>query len=136
MSGITSWCLLMNNRIKERVIEFAYATEGARNHRCHHVAAIFKKNFILSLGINSAKTHPQIKKHDYPSNARLHSELAAAIKGGLEDYSEYSMFVLRINRNKNLDFSRPCKHCRSMLEQLNFKRVYFTDRLGKILELN
>lgn len=101
-----------------------------REARCYHMAFIFRGNNILSIGTNSKKTHPKIKQYGYNDYSKLHAELSACIRLGEEDCRKYCIGVLRIDRNGNLNHSRPCIHCTALIKQLNFKKVYFTNQFG------
>jgi deoxycytidylate deaminase len=60
-----------------------------------------------------------------------HSELNAVIKLGEEDCSKLTLVNTRINRNNILDHSAPCSGCSDMINQLNFKDVYYCNSNGK-----
>lgn len=121
----------MNPKILKRLEEIAYGLLDHRGTiRCFHCAFIFRKNKILSIGLNSEKSHTLTKKFAYHKLAKCHAELKAAIRGGLDDYSDYNLAVLRIDRNNNLNNSKCCSGCFSMAKQLNFKNIYYTDKNG------
>jgi deoxycytidylate deaminase len=117
-------------KVLSRIEEIAYALEPNRNGTYFHCAAIFKRNKILSIGVNSFKTHPLAIKYGY-DNGNVHAELAAVVKMGLTNCSGLSIAVLRIGRNNKLAMSKPCCHCNKLIYNLGFKSVYFTDRNGK-----
>jgi deoxycytidylate deaminase len=122
--------IIKKRKVLERLKTLAW-DNLSRESRCFHIAFIFKGNNILSIGVNSKKTHPQIKKYGYQDFSRLHAELAAAIKFGKTDCRKYSLAVLRIDRNGEFNQSKPCECCSNMLNQLNFKNVYFTNSEGE-----
>jgi len=103
----------------------------ANKYRCNHIAFIFKGKKILSVGRNSNKTHPKIAKFKYHSFSRVHAELSACIRLGEEDCSKYSIAVLRIDRNGKFNQSCPCEGCKSIINQLGFKKVFYTDENGQ-----
>lgn len=109
------------------------ARNGASNPdcRCYHIAAIFKGNEIFSIGQNSNKTHPKIQDYQYHPFSRLHAELAACIKFGNTDCRKYSIAVIRVDRNGKLNQSCPCDGCKSVINQLRFKKVYYTNEQGE-----
>lgn len=98
--------------------------------RCYHIAAIFRGNSILAVGQNSKKTHPKILDYDYHDFSKLHAELAACIKFGQVDCRKYNIAVIRIDRNGEFNQSCPCDGCKSVIKQLKFKKVYFTNNEG------
>ena len=65
-----------------------------------------------------------------------HSELNAVIKLGEEDCSKLTLVNTRINRNNILDHSAPCHGCSDMINQLNFKNVYYTDGRANFVKYN
>lgn len=117
---------LMLKRIKN------FAKFNLQNkYRCNHIAFIFKGKKILAIGRNSNKTHPKINFHEYHEFSRLHAELSACIRFGKEDCRKYSLAVLRIDRNGEFNQSKPCPGCQSVIRQLNFKKVFYTNEYGE-----
>ena len=129
-----------------KIIEVSYALINKHNAdlRCRHFSFILDRNRIISIGLNSPKTHPLNLKYNYvnKNNEKIsdivgtHSELSAVIKLGEEDCSGLTLVNTRINRNNTLDFSAPCFGCCDMIKQLNFKNVYFSNIQGKFDKLN
>ena len=117
-------------KILQKIEEIAYALEPARNGTFFHVAAIFHKNKILSIGQNSFKTHPLAKKFGH-RNSSIHAELSSIVRFGVEDCEGLSMAVLRIGRNGKLNLSRPCRCCQNLIQQVDIKNVYYTGGSGK-----
>lgn len=125
-------------KILTRLEEIAFALLPAnRKQTCtqfFHVAAIFHKNKILSIGVNGRKTHPMARKYGHRNN-QIHAELSTIIKMGLTDLSKYNMAVLRINRRNGLAMSKPCKNCQKLILDTNIKNVFYTDRIGNWTKL-
>lgn len=129
-----------------KIIEVSYALINKHNAdlRCRHFSFILDRNKIISIGLNSSKTHPKNLKYNYVNKMNqnisdivgTHSELSAVIKLGEEDCSSLTLVNTRINRNDELDFSAPCSGCLDMIKQLNFKNVYFSNVQGKFDKLN
>jgi deoxycytidylate deaminase len=129
-----------------KIIEVSYALINKHNAdlRCRHFSFILDRNRIISIGLNSPKTHPLNLKYNYvnKNNEKIsnivgtHSELSAVIRLGEEDCSKLTLVNTRINRNNMLDFSAPCNGCCDMIQQLNFKNVYFSNVQGKFDKLN
>jgi cytidine deaminase len=111
-------------------IAFDLMPKHKNNMRCFHVSGIFNKKKLISVGFNKDITHPKTKKFNYHTHAKIHAELSACIKGGLEDYSGHTIAILRINANNNLDLSCPCAGCRDLIRQLGFSKVYHTTENG------
>lgn len=128
-----------------KIIEISYAliNKHSADLRCRHFSFILDRNRIISIGLNSLKTHPLNLKYKYVNKNNqsisnivgTHSELSAVIKLGQEDCSDFTLINTRINRNNRLDFSAPCSGCCDMIQQLNFKNVYFSNNEGKFQKL-
>jgi len=129
---------------KLKEISLALAPKHPTDQRCRHFSFIMYKKRILSIGVNTPKTHPLNLKHNYVNKRNIpihdlvgtHSELSAVIKLGTDDCDGLIMVNTRVNRNNEIDFSMPCKGCTSFLETLNFKRIYYSDKDGNFLELH
>jgi deoxycytidylate deaminase len=124
-----------------KIVEISYAliNKHQADLRCRHFSFILDRNRIISIGLNSLKTHPLNLKYKYVNKNNqsisnivgTHSELSAVIKLGKEDCSKLTLINTRINRNNRLDFSAPCSGCCDMIDQLNFKNVFFSNSEGK-----
>jgi len=131
--------VIMDNIFK-KCTEISYALlKKHGNYRCKHFSFIFQRNRLISIGINNPnKTHPKNLKigffnrkgEDISHTIGVHSELSAILKLGEEDCSKYTIVNTRINRNNQLDFSKPCTGCSSLLDQLNFKKIYYSTSNG------
>ena len=129
-----------------KIIEVTYALINKHNAdlRCRHFSFILDRNRIISIGMNSTKTHPMNLKYNYINKNKekisdivgTHSELNAVIKLGIEDCSKLTLVNTRINRNNTLDHSAPCHGCSDMIKQLNFKNVYHTDSQANFIQYN
>lgn len=129
-----------------KIIEVSYALINKHNAdlRCRHFSFILDRNRIISIGMNSTKTHPLNLKYNYVNKDNksisdivgTHAELNAVIKLGEEDCSKLTLINTRINRNNMLDYSCPCSGCSDMIKQLNFKNVYFSNAQGKFDKIN
>ena len=103
-----------------------------------HTTFIVKKNRIQKIGINNYKTHPANLKYKYfgkegkdiRSMVGIHSELSAILKYGREDCSDCIFVNVRIDKNGNPTIAKPCKGCQDLLNQIGFKKVYFTNEQG------
>lgn len=130
------------NKIAE--ISYALAGKCTHNKRCKHFSFIFKNKRLISIGMNSPKTHPLNLKYNYLNKQRnnisdvvgTHSELSAVIKLGLDDCSGFTMVNTRINRNNKLDFSFPCNGCMEMIVQLGFNKVIYSTKDQKFEVFN
>lgn len=112
--------------------EIAFALLPNRgNQRCFHVAQITERNKVISLGFSHEKSHPRIKELGYWRESARHAELEVVLRGGREDYLNCSLSVLRIDRNGKLNSSKPCPFCLKLINQVRFKKVFYTNSYGK-----
>lgn len=121
-----------------RLIETAYALmpKYRGDMRCFHVAGIYKKGRLYSIGFNKDQTHPLTQKYGYHRLAHVHAELSSILRGGLEDYSGFTMAILRIDRNNKLNSSRPCFGCTNLIKQVGLRRVLYTNQFGQWEEMD
>ncbi len=101
--------------------------------RCRHFAFILDKNRIVSIGKNSKKGHPINQKFGYPSGCGLHAEASAVIKSGKIDHSRHTMVTFRIDRNNNIAMGKPCSHCQKLLNDVEFKNVFYSNESGEFV---
>ena len=116
--------------------------------RTFHVTFAIYRGKLMSIGINNTKTHPIIKKLNYCSNdgedlrniARTHSELNCVLK--LKNkfpsiYLDDIIFVnIRLDRMGNVRYSKPCNGCTHLMEQVGYKKIYYSGYCGNFFELN
>ena len=94
-----------------KIVEISYAliNKHQADLRCRHFSFILDRNRIISIGLNSLKTHPLNLKYKYVNKNNqsisnivgTHSELSAVIKLGKEDCSKLTLINTRINRNNS-----------------------------------
>lgn len=107
-----------------------------RQHRAFHVCFILKNNRIVSLGWNLNKTHPVTHRFPYRSKyQKLHAEFVAINKLKNTDFSSLRLVVVRVNRLGILLNSKPCIGCKSIIEKLEFKEVWYSTNMGKFEQL-
>jgi deoxycytidylate deaminase len=115
-------------KIKETALALLPCERGEM--RCFHVAAIYKKKRLVSIGWNKNQTHPKNIEYKYKKNAGCHAEMIACLRGRRENYTGYSIYVLRIDRNDKFNTSKPCDSCFNLLDSLNFKEIFATNSEG------
>lgn len=137
---------MISKNVKRRVhgyIELAMAMKPAKQTgRFYHVTFICKKRKVIAVGFNNLQKLLNTNKWgEYlPTKSKaitryepgIHSELAAIIKGGFEDYSDYDFFNIRINNLGQIASSKPCVNCQRILKQVGFNHVYYFDEDLKI----
>ena len=121
----------------DKVIEMSFALYGQNRHRqrCKHFSFIYDKNKLLSIGINSPKTHPLNLKYNYLNKQKnkishivgTHSEMSAVIKLGF-DCEDLILVNTRINRKNEIDYSFPCNGCMEMIKELKFSKIFYTSK--------
>lgn len=128
----------------DRFIEItkALAPLSRWDAKTFHTTFIVRKGKIQSIGVNSLKTHPSVLKYNYRGQdgvdirpfVGLHSELSAVLKYGEEDCSACTFINLRIDKNGEINMSKPCFGCQHLLHQVGFKRLYFSTSVGTFEE--
>jgi len=128
------------SKILDKAVEISYAFAGKRRltQRCRHFSLVFERSRLVSVGVNSMKTHPLNLKFNYVNNQMerigsivgTHSEMSAVLKLGSDACRGLTMVNTRINRNDDLDYSFPCNGCLDMLEKIGFKDVFYTTKHG------
>lgn len=94
--------------------------------RCSHVAALYYKRRLLSLGVNKTKTHPLAFRLSQSENKKyLHAEVDC-LKGVDGDISRCTLYVVRADRKGRLAQSKPCKFCQTYIRELGVGRVVHT----------
>jgi len=109
-------------------MEVAKPLAMSNNTRFRHVSLIVNKSNIVSVGINSRKTHPLAQKHGYRFDAK-HSELDAYLR--LTDKNMYGLILVnfRFNCRGQLRNSKPCQNCLSWCKEL-FDEIWFSHNDG------
>lgn len=133
----------MNKKIIQRSLNIAYQIfpqvySQKTKYRTFHFAFAWKKNELLSIGQNRPnfpnskalkfakrfKTQRQIK---YPY---LHAEIDMISKIWSKIYidNNIKVCVIRINKNGELQNSKPCKSCAAVFKALNIHKVWWTEK--------
>lgn len=121
-------------RIFSYLERIAVGNEGIRN-QWKLAAAITYKKQILTIGLNSTKTHPL--QYAYGKNrfaTSLHAEIDAIRKAlkimSAEQLSKCDMYILRVKRDEDGDWIRamakPCPGCQRAIADHGIRRVYYT----------
>jgi deoxycytidylate deaminase len=109
--------------------------------RGKHAAAIVYKNEIMSLGINSKKTHPIQRRFNFREDQLyMHAESDVIVKTirkyGAELLTSASLYVMRMKygcshkRTMVRGLSKPCRGCMSMIAAFDIPKVYYSDNYG------
>ena len=85
-------------------------------------AILVHKNSIVSVGMNSYKTHPLMATRTlWPF---LHAEQHAIIRAGLDNCEGLDLYIARVLKNNDLAMSKPCDVCIKLIEDVGIKNVY------------
>jgi deoxycytidylate deaminase len=123
----------------DRYIEISKALQPHQQcRRTFHTTFIVRKGKIQRIGVNSLKTHPRNLQYNYKNSdgmdirsmVGIHSELDAVIKWGRKDCTDCVFINVRINNNGQVAMAAPCCGCQSILRQVGFKQVYYTNNQG------
>ena len=121
----------------KRLIEISKALRSSDHPiRTFHTTFIVKGSKILSIGINTDKTHPRTLRFNYHCQPKTHSELSAVIKLGKEDCSDFTFINIRLTKDDKTAISKPCSGCMDMLSQVGFKKIIYSIKGDKFLTLN
>ena len=113
--------------MKKRYFDLARQISKKSTHRDHHIGAVIvKKNKVVSVGFNKAKTHPK-SPHNFK---HIHAELDAILGVPLELLKGAEIYTYREKKDGSLGTSKPCSSCRSMLYLAKIKRCYFSTNDG------
>ena len=106
-------------------------------------AAIVYRNRIVSVGMNSMKSHPLAAKYrKNPHAIFLHAEVAA-IKNALreievDDLTKCDIYITRVKRPNQFTkkyvfgLSKPCSGCQRAIAEFGIRRtIYTTDEHGQ-----
>lgn len=133
--------LTIDRKIKKATQIAFKLKESNQTGRAFHLTAVFKKNRLLTVGVNNyKKTHPEVEKIKYLNkeneryNACIHSELAAWLNLDKANCSDFVFVNVRIDKNNKVGMSRPCSGCIKLLKKIRFKKFYYTDCDGNFIE--
>lgn len=98
------------------------------------VAAIYRKNRLISYGFNSSKTHPFQKRWAaHPEALYTHAEVDAirnALRRGA-DLTRCSIYVARWT-DQGPACAKPCNGCQEAIRAFGIRRTYWSLDKGRI----
>ena len=141
----------MNERLFKRALETSFALfdeERDKTARCFVTCCAFHKGKLLHIGVNNPKTHSINNKN--PLTCRR-TGVVIENKGSCSElvtmknikyktnipFNKIELVNVRIDRNKNVAYSRPCLSCASLITYINPKSLYFSvkgDKFGAVFE--
>lgn len=130
----------------DRYIRISKAIRPAHYNevRFFHTTFILNKSQIVSCGINKFKTHSKnVAYNTYISREgvnisdkiNLHAELVAILALGREDCSDLTFLNVRLNIQGQVRYSAPCAGCMGILNQVGFRRIYYSQSDGTFGEI-
>lgn len=95
-----------------------------------HCAFIVSGGRVIATGYNKL-SNQELRFAENPVSRRPitceHAELQAIMSIRKKiDLTNTKMFVVRVNRAKELCISRPCKHCAELIPKYGIKTVYYS----------
>lgn len=124
----------VNEGILHTLSKVAAANPGQREKLA---AAVVCRNKIISIGINSMKSHPMAAKYGKNEHAvYLHAEVAA-IKNALreidvDDFSKCDIYITRVKKEAPFTkkfvwgLAKPCVGCERAIAEFGLKRTIYT----------
>ena len=96
-------------------------------------AVIVKKNKLISIGVNSKKTHPIQKRYndatlDYYKTPCVHAEIAAIINARDEDLRGATIYVYRDDRRGAIAEAKPCLSCSAAIRDAGISTCFYSSR--------
>ena len=87
-------------------------------------AVLVHRNSIVSIGMNSYKTHPLMAaRTSWPF---LHAEQNAIIRAGMDHCEGLDLYIARVLKNNDLAMSKPCKVCIKLIEDVGIRNIYYS----------
>jgi hypothetical protein len=136
----------VNDKIYQRAVKKA---KQLKPHvsigKSHHITVAIKKSRIICVGVNNYKKlhntkkfgeYANLKGFETPYQPCLHSEISLIIKLGEEDLSDYELLNIRLGNEDSPVMSKSCDNCAKVLQDLQPKRVFYSDEQGKCQQDN
>ena len=115
--------------MKEKFTTAAYAVAMTGNgvgmkSKFRLGAVLVHRNSIVSVGMNSYKTHPLMAaRTEWPF---LHAEQNAIIRAGLDNCEGLDLYIARVLKNNDLAMSKPCDVCIKLIKDVGIRNVYYS----------
>ncbi len=119
----------------KRYIEFAKRIAEQSNYgKFRHGAVLVKGSSIRSVSTNKHRHcsfGTRFRHPDY-GDATLHAELGAILGIDRATTQGADVYVARINKEGEARISKPCQMCEAAMRHVGVRRVFYTDKEGKI----
>lgn len=93
-------------------------------------AAVFVGSRLISMGHNKHKSHPRNR-----CCWSQHAEFDSLVRLVGENLSNAILFVARLTRTDRVSCAKPCDDCQEFINQLNIKKVFYTNYKGELEKL-
>ena len=132
----------------KRMFKLARAVAESSSFKNFHLGCVVTyKKHVLSVGVNSNKTHPAQKKYnrkhrkftktDKPMVDSVHAEIDALSKISYPieqniSWKDVKVYIYRISngRKDGHGLARPCPACMAALKNKGIRHIYFTTNEG------
>jgi len=131
-------------KVNEGILHTLAKVAAANPHPAEKfAAAVVFRNRIVSIGLNSMKSHPMAAKYGKnPHAIFLHAEVAA-IKNAMremevDELSKCEIYITRVKKEKPFTnkfvwgLAKPCIGCERAIAEFGLKRVIYTCDDGDI----
>lgn len=115
---------------EKKFIHLALVTAELSIHPRFRLGAVIVQGpRVLSLGINSLRSHPrQINPYTNLQGLSIHAELAAILR--CKNTRGADLFVGRILRDGSPALAKPCHSCQAIIREAEIRRVYYSTKEG------
>ena len=119
----------------KRYIEFAKRVAEQSNYgKFRHGAVLVKGSSVRSISCNKHRHcsfGARFRREGY-GEATLHAELGAILGLSRSTTQGATVYVARINKEGKARISKPCPMCEAAMRHVGVRRVYYTNKQGKI----
>jgi deoxycytidylate deaminase len=97
------------------------------NSRQRHGAVIVKGGRVIGTGFNKDKNSPFIVSPEHiKTHCSVHAEVEA-IRDAAWNVKGAVLYVARVNRKGEDQYSKPCVRCQIVIEESQIKKVIYTE---------
>lgn len=137
----------MNKKILKKLSSLyddIYSPIPYHQNKTKMVSFVIYKNKILCFGVNSERTSPiqhyyRVRTKDANKDYiydKLHAEIdcIGKLPRGFSDFKKAELVIVSKMKNGNFRLAKPCPICRTMIEQYEFKNIYYTTYENKFVK--
>lgn len=120
----------------ERLTAIAIKNARTSNALKFQMAAVaYRGGSVIAIGVNNReKSHPRANN----PTKKIHAELALVLDADSRgvDLAGCKVVVVRLSPlNGLIRMAKPCNYCEEILRTAKVKKVYYSDRSGKVREM-